>query len=79
MEQNNDMLLIFVKDDGKGFSKEELNMASKPYYSGENISSEHFGLGLTICKMLCEKHGGGIYLSNSIHGGAIVCAEFFIL
>jgi signal transduction histidine kinase len=79
IEKEEDRLLIYIRDDGRGFTKEELYMASKPYYSDRSIASKHFGIGLTICKILCEKHGGTLHFSNSIHGGAIVCAEFFVM
>jgi len=72
-------LSISVADDGKGFSTKDFTMATKPYYSdstGKNTN--HFGIGLYICKLLCEKHGGMIILSNSIQQGAIVTAEFNI-
>lgn len=73
-----DKLLIFVKDDGRGFSKKELFKASDPFYTSEKKDSSHFGIGLNICKILTEKHGGSLSLSNSIDGGAIVCGEFQI-
>lgn len=73
-----DKLLIFVKDDGRGFSKKELFKASDPFYTSEKKDSSHFGIGLNICKILTEKHGGSLSLSNSIEGGAIVCSEFQI-
>lgn len=79
LENEGDMLHLYVRDDGKGFSKEELFMATSPYYSSRADSSEHFGIGLTICKLLCEKHGGSLSISNSTRGGAIVCASFFIM
>ena len=48
-----------VSDDGKGFTVEELSEAIKPFYKSSNeINQEHFGMGLNICKTLCEKHGG---------------------
>lgn len=71
-------LNIYVCDDGNGFSREELYTALNPYYS-RNKGNEHFGIGLTISKILCEKHGGKITLSNSINHGAIVCASFRII
>jgi len=73
-----DHLRIYVRDDGKGFSPEELYHADKPYYSGAEDKEEHFGLGLTICKILCKKHGGDLSLANSTKGGAIVCASFYV-
>lgn len=94
-EQQNDNLFLYVKDDGRGLTGEELYKADSPFYSdktkeeGEKTLSQrdgavkeegnmHFGIGLTICKILCKKHGGGISFSNSVEGGAIVCAEFFV-
>lgn len=92
-EQQEDRLFLYVKDDGRGMTKEELYKADSPYYSdkmrdganlwnGEKSENEqqdiHFGLGLTICKILCKKHGGDLSFSNSMEGGAIVCAEFFV-
>lgn len=66
-------LEIYVRDDGPGFSKEVQERALRPYFTTDD---EHFGMGLTICKTLCAKHGGGLEITNSIHGGAIVCAIF---
>lgn len=70
------ILRLYVRDDGRGFTDEELKMAVRPYYGENKGSGLHFGIGLSICKLLCEKHGGSISLSNSLYGGAIVCGEF---
>ncbi|MDE6746208.1 MAG: HAMP domain-containing histidine kinase [Oscillospiraceae bacterium] len=69
-----DMLSISVSDDGKGFSPEALRLGTKPFFRGENDSSEHFGLGLYICRVICGKCGGRLTLSN-INGGNVT-AEF---
>lgn len=79
VEQQEDMLAIYVKDDGRGMTTEELYKADSPYYSDKQNADAHFGIGLTICKMLCKKHGGRLGFSNSVEGGAIVCAEFLVL
>lgn len=69
---------ISVIDDGKGFSEKELLMATKPYYSGKSQNDEvHFGLGLHICRTLCEKHGGALRLENTPQRGAKVTAIFY--
>lgn len=77
-----DRLFLYVKDDGRGMTKEELYKADSPYYSDKTYEEAgqdmHFGLGLTICKILCKKHGGSLGFSNSVEHGAIVCAEFFV-
>lgn len=69
-----DMLSISVSDDGKGFSPEALRQGTKPFFRGEKDSSEHFGLGLYICRVICGKCGGSLKLSN-INGGNVT-AEF---
>lgn len=72
-------LRLYVKDDGRGFSKEELVKAVSPYYREKNGDNTHFGIGLSISALLCKKHGGELELANSICGGAIVCAVFSCL
>ncbi len=68
---------IIVSDDGNGFSDEDLEQVTKPYYRDKTGAGElHFGLGLYICKVLCEKHGGNISAANDKDGGAKVTASF---
>lgn len=80
-EIQEEFLFLYVKDDGRGFCQEEFYQAMRPYYTDPQKKGEgtHYGLGLSICKILCKKHGGELELSNSIEGGAIVCASFSIV
>jgi signal transduction histidine kinase len=68
-------LLLSVSDDGKGFDKNNLHKVTAPYFTEETDHSEHFGLGLYICKLLCEHHGGYLKIDN-ISNGAKVSAFF---
>jgi signal transduction histidine kinase len=69
---------LIVTDDGRGFDSEELEMAGTPYYRGENKEPDkkHYGMGLYICHVLCEKHGGFLKISNQAEGGARLEAVF---
>ncbi len=69
-------LRLRVADDGDGFTKEDLLNATKPFYKTARLTKdeEHFGMGLNICKILCEKHGGLLRLENE--GGGVVTAVF---
>lgn len=68
---------VVLEDDGKGFSKEELSNAAKPFYCAkEEKEGNHFGLGLFICSTICQKSGGNLILANSDKGGGIVIANF---
>lgn len=79
MSVEKDKLYVYVEDDGTGFSKEDLINAVKPYYSGrQEWRTNHFGIGLYICRCLSEKHGGELSLTNRIEGGAIVTVSFAI-
>ncbi|WP_158629928.1 HAMP domain-containing sensor histidine kinase [Cohnella sp. AR92] len=70
------LLTLKVQDDGDGFSEEALRMAASPFYQGEREQGGHFGMGLHIARLLCEKHGGKLQLANADTGGAIVVASF---
>lgn len=75
MEERGGYLYLTVSDDGEGFTEKGLEDAAKPFYKTEGETGrEHFGMGLYICKVLCEKHGGYIRLRNG--GGAVVSAVF---
>ncbi|MFB9324561.1 ATP-binding protein [Paenibacillus aurantiacus] len=68
---------ITVTDDGPGFPDETLHKAVLPFYRGEMWdSSEHRGLGLYICKVLCDKHEGSLQVGNQPQGGGSVTAHF---
>ncbi len=68
------LLVVTVKDDGQGFTDTDLTQATTLFYSKDK-ENEHFGIGLTVCKLLCEKQGGLLYISNNETSGACVAAE----
>ena len=74
----NDTFSITVSDDGPGFDDTALKSAANPFYTTEKKSNagQHLGLGLNICKILCERHNGNIILSNGIEAGASVTVRF---
>lgn len=75
IEEKEGGLLLGVIDDGKGFSDDGLHKASEPYYSEEKDAEEHFGIGLYLCRMLCERHGGWLKVEN-LQSGAKVSVFF---
>lgn len=79
MAEAEEMLYLFVKDDGPGFLEEELSKAVSPYFRGAGKKDDmagHFGIGLHIAATLCQKHGGTLSLANSVLGGALVSVSF---
>lgn len=73
-----DRFSITVTDDGKGFDDIALKSATNPFYTTEKRADtvQHLGLGLNICKILCERHNGSIVLSNNMRTGASVTVRF---
>ncbi len=72
-----DMMIITVSDDGCGFTQEDITQAATLFYSGEK-NRDHFGIGLSICKLLCKKHGGTLIIANNQNSGACVTAKIKI-
>ncbi|PYI56119.1 HAMP domain-containing sensor histidine kinase [Paenibacillus flagellatus] len=76
-EVRDGLLSITVADDGPGFSAEELQKAVLPFYRGDvPDASGRQGLGLYVCKVLCDKHGGCLAVANRAGGGGNVTASF---
>lgn len=64
-------LILTVADDGPGFDGKMLREAWNPYVTGEEKRGEHFGLGLYICRLLCERHGGWLKVENGARGAKV--------
>ena len=75
LSHKKDFLILTVKDDGKGFSAADLEKATTVFYSNDK-EKQHFGL--SVCKILCEKHGGLLYVGNQKEKGACVTAKLKI-
>lgn len=65
-----DNLALEVSDDGCGFPAELLKNGIQPFQK-HTKEAEHFGMGLYICKLLCEKHGGSLLLENHKNGAQV--------
>lgn len=62
-------LAVLVSDDGSGFSDKVLKARDRCFVT-DRSDSTHSGLGLTICRILSRKHGGGLAIGNN--NGAFV-------
>lgn len=67
------VLAVTVTDDGGGFPPEILDNKGKKLLIADRDG--HMGIGLSISRLLCRKHGGGIELSNTSKGA---CVKIFL-
>lgn len=73
---SNKELDITISDDGQGFSDSAEKVTQAFYHSNPQDDLKHFGLGMYISKLYCEKHNGILLLGNQKNGGAFVKAVF---
>lgn len=67
-------LRICLKDDGPGFSPEDIEKATKLFYT-KSRNEKNMGIGLYISKLLCEKQGGKLFIKNSETGGGEIIVQ----
>lgn len=77
LKLDKETLILSVQDDGSGFPQAILRKGAEPFLRGDegNDHSPHFGMGLYVCRLLCEKHNGSLQLQNT-QDGALVTARF---
>lgn len=79
ISQKKDFLILTVEDDGNGFAGKDLEKAATVFCSSDK-EGQHFGIGLSICRILCEKHGGLLSISNNKNKrGACVTAKLNVV
>lgn len=69
--KNEKRMEITVEDDGDGFSEEVLKKNGKIFLPTQQEDG-HMGMGLSVSRVLCEKHGGSLkFYNNEQHHGVV--------
>ena len=74
-KEKNDKVILYIKDNGIGIKKGEITRVFERGFTGENgriIGQKSTGIGLYLCKKLCEKLGLGIELNSEKDKGTEV-------
>ena len=68
-----DQVVLVVEDNGIGIAASDLPRIFEKGFTGQNgrLIQQSTGLGLYLCKRLCEKLGIGITAESSEHGTAV--------
>jgi len=78
MSCDDEKIMISISDDGPGFSSAILKKGAAPFLRDDNTEQgQSFGMGLYICRLLCEKHGGTLTLENHPNGAKATAAFHF--
>ena len=68
----NGFLTVEVQDNGPGISADDQQKIFNTYYQGGSVKQQAHGLGigLALCKLLTELHGGKIWVESQIGAGS---------
>lgn len=78
-EQEKEKVILFVKDNGIGIKSSEICKVFEKGFTGENgriIGKKSTGIGLYLCKKLCEKLEIGLELESEKCVGTVVSITF---
>ena len=69
-KQKDAALVVEVRDVGHGIPKEDQKFLFEPYHRLQTEPSGGLGLGLALCRMLVELHGGQIWVRSQVGKGS---------
>ncbi len=69
-------LTVSVRDDGDGFLENAETVMEAFRQQNMKDSLKHAGIGMYLCRLYCEKHGGKLILENDKQKGAVATATF---
>ncbi len=75
LETDNKTVKIIIKDHGRGIEAEHLPHLTEPFYRTDTARRREtggYGLGLYLCKVITEAHGGQLQIKSEINHGARV-------
>lgn len=70
----NNLLKIFIKDNGKGMSEEVKNKITNPFYTTR--TTRKVGLGIPMLKEACERCNGQLLIDSHLSIGTTVFCSF---
>ena len=73
-----DLAVLSIRDYGVGIATEEQNMFFEPFYQIDKSrfrESNHYGLGLNLCKTIIEAHDGNLRVESEEGSGSTFFLE----
>ena len=79
VRQENDSAILYVKDNGVGMTKEQLEHVTEPFYRTDKARSRLLGgtgLGLALCDAIAKAHGTELDFTSTVGEGTEVKVKF---
>jgi signal transduction histidine kinase len=70
--RHQDEWLFTVRDNGRGIETDYLERVFRPFERLNSAYREGAGMGLTICRIIVERHGGRLWAESTRSGGAVL-------
>lgn len=80
-EQQSNQVLLFIKDNGIGIAEADLPRVFEKGFTGQNGRNiqNSTGIGLYLCKRLCDKLGIGLSLHSGNNGTTAILLLLFLI
>ena len=77
-QKQNNSIILSIKDYGVGINEKDIGRVFEKGFTGENGRKfgKSTGIGLYLCKKLCEKLGLGLYIDSKENNGTKVTIIF---
>ena len=78
LERINDTAIIRVQDHGPGIKQQDLEQVTSAFYRADpsrGAGTGRHGLGLYLCRLIAEAHGGSVEVASPPGSGACVTAR----
>jgi len=69
--QEEEWIVVRIRDYGPGIPKDELPLVKKKFYKGSS-KARGTGIGLAVCDEIVAMHNGELTLENAVGGGTLV-------
>lgn len=79
VEEKDEKVRIYVKDNGCGMTKEQIKRVKEPFYRVDKARSREegrAGLGLAICSEIVKYHNGEMNIQSEIDKGTTISVTF---
>jgi signal transduction histidine kinase len=73
-----DRAILEIIDSGEGIAAEHLSQISEAFYRADSSRARHtggFGLGLYLCRLIAQAHGGSLTIESKLGTGTHITVE----